>query len=304
MRDEPARILDWVSADVKRPGLSRDLPPGSGQMGLGREFLDPCLRRAGRRSRRYVPHRRAIADVAWIGWSLAGANLTTIYVTHGHGDHFFGLAPLLDRFPRAKAVAFAEVVEAMQHATCAGHARRFLAQRFPDRSPSIWSWPSLSPATLALEGHELVRRQHGHEPTRSTRPACHVPSIGLIVAGDIVYNGIHPFSAKPIRRAGSNGSPRSTGSKLSSRSAVVAGHKMPENDDDPSHHRRDTRQYLRDFNRLDEETGSARELYDAMLKLSSRPGQSGLAVGRGKRRQERAHRRPFPFGDSVAGARR
>ena len=28
-----------------------------------------------------------------------------------------------------------------------------------------------------------------------------------------------------------------------------------------------TRQYLRDFNRLDEATTTARELYDAMLKL-------------------------------------
>ena len=36
-------------------------------------------------------------------WVVAsGKNLTTIYVTHGHGDHFFGLAPLLERFPRGK----------------------------------------------------------------------------------------------------------------------------------------------------------------------------------------------------------
>src|SRR5580704_2055022 len=30
-----------------------------------------------------------------------GKNLTTIYVTHGHGDHFFGT--LQDRFPTARA---------------------------------------------------------------------------------------------------------------------------------------------------------------------------------------------------------
>lgn len=48
--------------------------------------------------------------------------------------------------------------------------------------------------------------------------------------------------------------------------AVIAGHKIPENDDDPRNIAT-TRQYLRDFNRLDEVTTSARELYDAMLEL-------------------------------------
>ena len=48
--------------------------------------------------------------------------------------------------------------------------------------------------------------------------------------------------------------------------AVVAGHKVPENDDDPRIIA-ETRQYLRDFNRLNEATVTARQLYDAMLEL-------------------------------------
>jgi hypothetical protein len=37
-----------------------------------------------------------------VDWVVAsGKNLTTVYVTHGHGDHFFGLKLLLDRFPKA-----------------------------------------------------------------------------------------------------------------------------------------------------------------------------------------------------------
>jgi hypothetical protein len=48
--------------------------------------------------------------------------------------------------------------------------------------------------------------------------------------------------------------------------AVVAGHKVPRNDDDPRIIG-ETRQYLRDFNRLNAATSTARELYDAMLQI-------------------------------------
>src|SRR6476659_4609482 len=48
--------------------------------------------------------------------------------------------------------------------------------------------------------------------------------------------------------------------------AVVAGHKVPENDDDPRIIA-ETRQYLRDFNRLNAATTTARELYDARLEI-------------------------------------
>jgi hypothetical protein len=47
--------------------------------------------------------------------------------------------------------------------------------------------------------------------------------------------------------------------------AVVASHKRPENDDKPEIIE-ETRQYIRDFDRLVETTKTAQELYDEMLK--------------------------------------
>src|ERR1700723_2777829 len=48
----------------------------------------------------------------WV--ALHHRNLTTIYITHGHFDHFFGLSVLLDRFPSARAIATPKAVAAMQ----------------------------------------------------------------------------------------------------------------------------------------------------------------------------------------------
>lgn len=39
----------------------------------------------------------------WV--TATGKNVTTIFVTHAHGDHFFGAPAILERFPRAKLVA-------------------------------------------------------------------------------------------------------------------------------------------------------------------------------------------------------
>jgi hypothetical protein len=49
-------------------------------------------------------------------------------------------------------------------------------------------------------------------------------------------------------------------------SAVIAGHKRETNSDAPNIIE-ETRQYIRDFDRLVDSTSSTRELYDAMLAL-------------------------------------
>jgi glyoxylase-like metal-dependent hydrolase (beta-lactamase superfamily II) len=57
-----------------------------------------------------VAEAEALAD--WI--ALHNRNLETIYITHAHFDHFFGLSTLLDRFPAARAIATPKTVNAMQ----------------------------------------------------------------------------------------------------------------------------------------------------------------------------------------------
>jgi glyoxylase-like metal-dependent hydrolase (beta-lactamase superfamily II) len=202
-----------------------------------------------------------------LDWVVAsGKNLTRIYVTHGHGDHFFGLASLLERFPHARAVAMPDIVKAMQEHLSPASVENFWRRLFPGQIPDrLLVAEPLENHELDLEGHKLVAVNAGR--TDTTRSTClYVASIGLIVAGDAVYNGIHPYLGETDTQSRLEWI--STLDKLEALKpkAVIAGHKVPENDDDP-HIIAETRQYLRDFNRLDTATTTARELYDAMLEI-------------------------------------
>jgi glyoxylase-like metal-dependent hydrolase (beta-lactamase superfamily II) len=53
-----------------------------------------------------VAEAEALGD--WI--VLHNRNLETIYITHAHFDHFYGLSILLDRFPSARAIATPKTV--------------------------------------------------------------------------------------------------------------------------------------------------------------------------------------------------
>jgi hypothetical protein len=104
-----------------------------------------------------------------------------------------------------------------------------------------------------------------------------VPSIGLVVAGDAAYNDVHLYLAE------SNAETRrewiAALDKIESLNprAVVASHKRPENDDDPKIIEQ-TRQYIRDFDRLAETTTTAHDLYDRMLELYPNRVNPGWAL--------------------------
>ena len=61
---------------------------------------------------------------------------------------------------------------------------------------------ALTENVLDLEGHELVVVPLGHTDTDDTT-CLHVPSLGLVVAGDAAYNDVHLLLAEsnePTRR--------------------------------------------------------------------------------------------------------
>src|SRR5215510_10823806 len=86
----------------------------------------------------------------------SGRNLTTIYITHAHGDHCFGLSVLLDRFPNARALATAPVVAAIQKQITPDFVKSFWEPRFPGQLPARLIAPEvLDGDTFYLEGEAL-----------------------------------------------------------------------------------------------------------------------------------------------------
>jgi glyoxylase-like metal-dependent hydrolase (beta-lactamase superfamily II) len=257
--------LRWEVLTVKRPGLARDLPPGKEELMW---VANSSTLIHGERDAVLVDTLLTTEQSkTLLDWVVAsGKNLTAIYITHGHGDHFFGLASLLERFPRAKAVATPEVVTAMREHLTPAWIDNFWRRLFPGDIPDrLLVAEPLDGNNLELEGRKLVAVDTGRTDTAHST-CLHVPSIGLIVAGDVVYNGVHPFLGETDTQSRLEWI--STLDKLEALNpkAVIAGHKVPENKDDPRIIA-ETRQYLRDFNRLNAATTTARELYDAMLEV-------------------------------------
>jgi glyoxylase-like metal-dependent hydrolase (beta-lactamase superfamily II) len=91
-----------------------------------------------------IEQARALAN--WVVES--GKNLTTVYATHGHGDHFFGTSTVLERFPQARFVARPEVIKVMRQQASQSLSLRFGIRVFPARFPaslrSRKSWPETS----------------------------------------------------------------------------------------------------------------------------------------------------------------
>ena len=257
--------LKWEVFTSRRPGLSRDLPPGKEQLMW---VANSSTLIYGKRDAVLVDTFLTIdQSQSLLNWVIAsGKNLAAIYLTHGHGDHVFGVGSLLERFPNAKAVAIPEVVEAMREQVSPTSLEHFWRKLFPGQIPEhLPVADSLPSNELELEGHKLVAVQTGR--TDTARSTClHVPSVGLLVGGDVVYNGIHPYLAETNTESRREWIATLDQLDALNPQAVIAGHKVPENRDEPRIIA-ETRQYLRDFNRLDEATTTARQLYDAMLEL-------------------------------------
>jgi glyoxylase-like metal-dependent hydrolase (beta-lactamase superfamily II) len=124
-----------------------------------------------------------------------GKNLKSIYVTHAHPDHYFGLGPIAEAFPQAKVVALPDVAK-MINAQFFGkleHWEQVIGKINVPRK--IVNIEPLTRNYIELEGKriEIIPEVMGDMKYNTV---VWIPSIKTVYASDILFNQAHLFTCE------------------------------------------------------------------------------------------------------------
>jgi glyoxylase-like metal-dependent hydrolase (beta-lactamase superfamily II) len=272
--------LRYAVKTAQRAGLTRDLPYGPQDL----QWV------ANTATLIYGTHDAVLVDtftsigqnaelVDWV--TSFDRNLTYIYVTHGHGDHFFGIKQLLEAFPHARAVGTRGTLAAAYAQGEPAFVDSFWGRAFPGQIPQPLAFPELlNEGMIELEGHRLEVVEAGFTDTTDTT-ALWVPDLRLMVAGDVAYNDTHQYTAETTTESREQWARAAEKLATYDPVAVIAGHKKPDKSDDPAI-LSETAAYLRDFNRIAAASSTAEQLYGGMLELYPRRANPGALWGGAK----------------------
>jgi glyoxylase-like metal-dependent hydrolase (beta-lactamase superfamily II) len=212
---------------------------------------------------------RALGD--WVAGKRR--NLTDIFITHGHADHWFAAGLLAERFG-ARVVATAGTI-AQMHANVA--LRPLLWDKvYAGIPPTPVTAVTVPDNRFTLEGHDLVIVEVGSTDSEDTS-VLHVPDLELVVAGDVIYNGVHMYLAQGAV-VGGFGRWRDAIDKVAALGPrhIVAGHQNEQLDDDAERTIAETRQYLDDADDLLQTEKTAVDFFNA--KIERYPNHLGRTV--------------------------
>ena len=196
-----------------------------------------------------------------------GKRLAYIYITHWHADHWLGTAQLARRFPGVTVYATGATIARMVTSTPEGIPGAPWTTLFPGQLPDLSVTVAAKPVPaggFTVDGDPVLAVETGHSDTDDTT-VLHVPSIGLVAAGDVVYNNVHQYLAE-TPDGGLAGWHRALDVVESLHPAnVVAGHKDGTRDDAPAAIAQ-TREYLDDADRLLAAGPTREEFFFRMLE--------------------------------------
>jgi glyoxylase-like metal-dependent hydrolase (beta-lactamase superfamily II) len=198
----------------------------------------------------------------WI--EARGRRLSRVYITHGHGDHWLGLARLTQRFPGVQGLATAEVLAQAADPATAGYWEAVFPGEVPVAGEKVLP-QLLATDTLDLEGNELRVIRIGQADTAHST-VLHVPSLAAVVTGDLAYNSVHMMSAETGEAERDQWIANLDAVAALEPAFVVAGHKKVENDNDPKIIA-ESQRYLRDFSRIVSEEKITASIVARMVEL-------------------------------------
>lgn len=122
----------------------------------------------------------------------SGKTLTTVYISHGDPDYYFGLEKIKAAYPDARIVATPQTVAHIKE-TMAGKLA-FWGPKLGADAPKALVVPEvLEGDTLKLEGQALkIVGLDGKQPERSF---VWIPSIKAVVGGVVLANNLHVWMA-------------------------------------------------------------------------------------------------------------
>lgn len=210
---------------------------------------------------------------AWIKEVIPNKTLTTVFITHGHGDHYFAVGSILRHFPSAKVFGTPHTIEHMKEQEGTYWFDEIWTTWFPNQlekpAPGTIQ-PLPADNIIELEGHKLRVVEAGHSDTKDTS-FLYVPSLSMVVAGDICYNELHQWLVEATteeKRQGWIAALRKI--EELKPATVIASHKRP-GAVDGINNVASTIEYIETFGKLKGQSGSAEELYHKMMqKYSSR----------------------------------
>jgi glyoxylase-like metal-dependent hydrolase (beta-lactamase superfamily II) len=207
---------------------------------------------------------QATALANWI--EAFGKRLAYIYITHWHADHWLATSELAKRFPGVTVYASEATIDRMVKGTPDGVPADLWTSLFPGQLPEA-PIPILAKPVPAdgftIDGHPLISVPAGHSDTDDST-VLHAPSIGLVAAGDVVYNNVHQYLAE-TPGGGLEAWHRALDVVETLRPTnVVSGHKDPSRDDSPADID-ETRRYLDHAGALLATSPTRAEFYSQLL---------------------------------------
>ena len=124
-----------------------------------------------------------------------GKHLKTIYVTHAHPDHYFGLGPIAEAFPEARVTALPSVARTInkQFFGKIEHWEKVIGViNVPRKAVNI---EPLTKNYIELEGHrvEIIPEVMGDLRYNTV---VWIPSIKTLYGSDVLFNQAHPFTCE------------------------------------------------------------------------------------------------------------